>query len=139
MKTIFEKIRDKDIPSYMIYEDDLVMAFLDITQATKGHTLIVSKTAYKDYLDTPDPVLSHMALIAKKVMASLQSLYHPEGFNVLNNLGETAGQTVFHVHFHVIPRYREDDVTFKFHPESTPTESQMKMLCQSLTLALSKT
>lgn len=137
MKTIFEKIRDKEIPSYMIYEDDVVMAFLDITQATKGHTLIVSRHAYKDYLHTPDDVLSHMSHITKKVMAALQSLYAPKGFNVLNNLGETAGQTVFHVHFHVIPRYEEDDVTFAFHPKKNPTEDYFKHLHQSLKSALS--
>jgi len=137
MKTIFEKIRDQEIPSYMVYEDDLVMAFLDISQATKGHTLIVSKEPYKDYLNTPDDVLKHMTVVSKKVMVALSSLYQPSGFNVLNNLGDVAGQTVFHVHFHVIPRYTKNDVTFEFHPKTTPSKEAFIEIHQSLKSALS--
>lgn len=136
MKTIFEKIRDKEIPSYMVYEDDVVMAFLDISQATKGHTLIVSKEPYKDYLHTPDDVLKHMSVVSKKVMQALSNLYQPLGFNVLNNLGEIAGQTVFHIHIHVIPRYSNKDVTFAFHPDSSPTKEDFIELHQSLKSAL---
>ena len=139
MKTIFEKIRDREIPSYMVYEDEVVMAFLDITQATKGHTLVVSKEAYKDFLQTPIDVLSHMTFVSKKVMAALQSLYEPKGFNLLNNLGDVAGQTIFHVHFHIIPRYQSDDVTFAFHPKNKPSETDFNDLFQSLKSALSKT
>jgi len=116
MKTIFEKIRDKEIPSYMLYEDELVMAFLDISQATKGHTLIVSKEAFADALETPDHVLSHMFVIAKKIAKALKQSLNPKGFNFLSNAGEIAGQTVFHVHLHVIPRYEPNDVTLAFLP-----------------------
>lgn len=116
MKTIFEKIRDKEIPSYMVYEDDLVMAFLDISQATKGHTLVVSKEAFQDALETPDVILSHMFVVAKKIAKALKQSLHPKGFNFLSNVGEVAGQTVFHVHLHVLPRYESNDVTLAFLP-----------------------
>lgn len=136
MKTIFEKIRDKEIPSYMIYEDDFVMAFLDITQATKGHTLIVPKKAYRDLGETPDHELSHMMYVTKKVIKALKQTLKPEGFNVLNNLGEIAGQTIFHVHFHVIPRYEKDDLELAFIPKVTPTSDDFNSLHQLLKAAL---
>ncbi len=118
MKTIFEKIRDKEIPSYMVYEDELVMAFLDISQATKGHTLVVSKEAFADVLETPDEVLSHMFVVAKKIAKALKQSLSPKGFNFLSNVGEVSGQTVFHVHLHVLPRYDSNDVTLAFLPNT---------------------
>ena len=116
MKTIFEKIRDKEIPSYMVYEDDFVMAFLDISQATKGHTLVVSKEAFQDALETPDEVLSRMFVVAKKIAKALKQSLKPKGFNFLSNVGEVAGQTVFHVNLLIIPRYESNDVTLAFLP-----------------------
>ena len=118
MKTIFEKIRDKEIPSYMIYEDDVSMAFLDISQATKGHTLVVSKTAYENMLETPDDVVSHLFVVAKKIAIVLKQSLQPKGFNILSNVGAVAGQTIFHVHIHIIPRYEEDDISLAFHPNT---------------------
>ena len=135
MKTIFEKIRDKEIPSYMLYEDDLVMSFLDISQATKGHCLIVSKEAFKDALETPDHVLSHMMVIGKKIAEAMHVTLHPKGFNFLSNIGEVAGQTVFHVHLHIIPRYDKDDITITFHENTS--EKDFDYLFTSITKALS--
>ncbi|MGB1096987.1 MAG: HIT family protein [Acholeplasmataceae bacterium] len=135
MKTIFEKIRDKEIPSYMLYEDDLVMSFLDISQATKGHCLVVSKEAFKDALETPDHVLSHMVVIGKKIAKAIRTNLRPNGFNFLSNIGEVAGQTVFHVHLHIIPRYDKDDITITFHENTS--EKDFDYLFTSLTKALS--
>jgi histidine triad (HIT) family protein len=135
VKTIFEKIRDKEIPSYMLYEDDLVMSFLDISQATKGHCLVVSKESYKDVLETPDHVLSHMMVVGKKIAKAIRVALNPKGFNFLSNVGEIAGQTVFHVHLHVIPRYDKDDVTFSFHENTS--EKDFDDLLTSVTKALS--
>lgn len=114
MKTIFEKIRDKEIPSYMLYEDDFVMAFLDISQTTKGHTLIVSREMFPDVLHTPDNILSHMFVVGKKIAKALDQTLKPDGFNFISNVGEIAGQTVFHVHLHVIPRFETNDLVLYF-------------------------
>jgi histidine triad (HIT) family protein len=134
MKTIFEKIRDKEIPSYMVYEDDLVMAFLDISQATKGHTLVVSKEAFQDALETPDEVLSRMFVVAKKIAKALKQSLKPKGFNFLSNVGDVAGQTVFHVHLHVIPRYEFNDVTLAFLPNQN--EKDFETLLKTIQAAL---
>jgi histidine triad (HIT) family protein len=134
MKTIFEKIRDKEIPSYMVYEDDFVMAFLDISQATKGHTLVVSKEAFQDALETPDEILSRMFVVAKKIAKALKQSLKPKGFNFLSNVGEVAGQTVFHVHLHVIPRYESNDVTLAFLPNQN--EKDFKVLLKTIQAAL---
>ncbi len=134
MKTIFEKIRDKEIPSYIVYEDDFVMAFLDISQATKGHTLVVSKEAFQDALETPDEVLSRMFVVAKKIAKALKQSLKPKGFNFLSNVGEVAGQTVFHVHLHVIPRYESNDVTLAFLPNQN--EKDFEVLLKTIQAAL---
>jgi histidine triad (HIT) family protein len=118
MKTIFEKIRDKEIPSYMLYEDEFVMAFLDISQTTLGHTLIVSKDAFTDILHTPDAILSHMLITGKKIANAIDQTLKPLGFNFLSNVREIAGQTVFHVHLHVIPRYTSNDLVLMFPPNN---------------------
>jgi histidine triad (HIT) family protein len=137
MKTIFEKIRDKEISSYMIYEDDLVMAFLDISQATKGHTLVVPKTAYPNFLSCPSDVLSRLMEVTQTVTNAIEKTLKPKGFNVLHNIGEVAGQTVFHCHFHIIPRYESDDISLHFHPKERPDSAQFQSLLNSIQVALS--
>ncbi len=114
MKTIFEKIRDREIPAYFLYESEHVMAFLDISQATKGHTLIVPKVAYKNLFETPTEIIAEMFEVSKKIILKLDAVFSPKGYNYLSNQEEVAGQTVFHAHLHVIPRYQHDDVDFKF-------------------------
>jgi histidine triad (HIT) family protein len=114
MKTIFERIRDLEIPTQFLYESQTVMAFLDISQATKGHTLIVSKKAYKDLYETPLDVITEMFRVSKHIVNALDACYKPSGYNYLSNQGSVSGQTVFHVHLHVIPRYEDNDVDIHF-------------------------
>lgn len=106
---IFCSIVKKEIPSFCLYEDDLVMAFLDISQVTKGHTLIIPKQHFDHMLVCDDTILSHMIIIAKKIGQHLMDTLGAEGMNILTNINEVAGQSVTHLHFHVIPRYSEDD------------------------------
>lgn len=128
MATIFEKIINREIPAYIVYEDDLLISFLDISQATKGHTLVVPKVAYENIYDMPEPVLGHLIKIVKRVSLACKEVFNPVGLNLLNNNGEVAGQTVMHFHFHVIPRYDRDDVTFKFtnHMDEMTTDEYKK-------------
>lgn len=112
--TIFEKICAREIPAYIVYEDDDIISFLDISQATKGHTLVVPKKAYKNIYEMPDDLLAKLMKVVKKISIAINQGFHPTGLNILNNNGADAGQTVFHFHVHIIPRYTSDDVGFKF-------------------------
>ena len=107
-KTIFEKIIDREIPAHIVYEDDAVIAILDIQPVNPGHTLVIPKKHFKNMLETPDDVLSHVMSVAKKIANALTKSLEASGVNIIINNGEAAGQVVFHTHVHVIPRYKDD-------------------------------
>lgn len=109
-KTIFEKIVAREIPSYIIYEDDLVLSFLDISQATKGHSLVISKKPYKNIFEIPEETLSHLMIVVKRLTTTITKAFNADGVNILNNNESYAGQTVFHFHVHIIPRYKNDNL-----------------------------
>ncbi|MDV3157147.1 MAG: HIT family protein [Candidatus Phytoplasma australasiaticum] len=110
MHNIFLKIVDKKIPSYIIYEDDLVMAFLDISQVTRGHTLVITKKVYANIQDVPQDVFLHLFKIVYQISHVLIKAFKASGLNLINNNGEVAGQTVFHYHVHIIPRFSKDEI-----------------------------
>jgi histidine triad (HIT) family protein len=110
MPTIFSKIIAREIPAHIVYEDEFVIAFLDIVQATKGHTLVVPKAEYSDIFDVPEDVLLHVMSVAQKVSKAISIAFQPEGLNILSNNGAVAGQTVFHFHLHLIPRYQREEI-----------------------------
>ena len=102
---IFCAIAEGEIPSFKVYEDDLVLAYLDINPFSEGHTLVIPKAHYTGLLDTPSDVLKEIVVRVQKVAAHLKEALPCDGFNVLQNNGAAAGQTVPHVHFHIVPRY----------------------------------
>ena len=106
---IFCSIVNKEIPSSCIYEDDQVMAFLDLSQVTKGHTLVVPKKHYDNLLECDDETLAHLIQVVKMLAVRISERLNAQGVNVLNNTHEAAGQAVNHLHFHIIPRYSEND------------------------------
>ena len=106
---IFCKIANKEIPGKIVYEDDLCLAFLDLSQTTNGHTLVVPKTHYQNILDVDKEVLSHLIKVTKKLTNKIITNLDAKGANVLTNANEVAGQTVMHFHIHIIPRYNETD------------------------------
>ena len=106
---IFCKIVDGAIPSKKVYEDENVMAILDISQATVGHTLVIPKKHFDNLLDIDNETYQYVMIGAKRVAKILNDKLHPEGFNIINNCGEVAGQSVMHFHVHVVPRYKNDD------------------------------
>lgn len=114
---IFCKIVSGEIPSYTVYEDDVVKAFLDISQVTPGHTLVIPKKHVANLFeydeDLAAAVFSRIPKIARAVKESNPDI---KGMNVLNNNGEVAYQSVFHSHIHLVPRYTDHDdfkMTFK--------------------------
>lgn len=116
--TIFTKIINKEIPATILYEDQDVLAFLDISQVTKGHTLVIPKQPSRNLLDTNPNTLSKVMDVVSKLANQIQSTLQPNGFNILSNVNEVAGQSVFHFHVHIIPRYDEDD-QFKITQKAT--------------------
>lgn len=107
---IFCKIISGEIPSYTIYEDDTVKAFLDISQGTPGHTLVVPKKHVANIFEYDPELASQVfARIPKIARAIKNSNPDIKGMNILNNNGEVAYQSVFHSHFHLIPRYTDQD------------------------------
>jgi len=111
MKSIFTRIIEREIPAYIVYEDELVIAFLDISQATRGHTLVVPKEAFSNLYEMPDELASHVMTVSIKIAKAIKKAFNPEGLNLLNNNGEIAGQSVFHFHMHLIPRYEKEDIS----------------------------
>jgi len=105
---IFCKIANGDIPSKAIYEDEEFKVILDLGPATKGHALILPKNHYANLFELPDSTAEAAIKLAKKLGAQMVDKLGADGFNLVQNNGESAGQTVFHFHMHLIPRYNDD-------------------------------
>ncbi|MDY4762054.1 HIT family protein [Streptococcus thoraltensis] len=106
---IFCQIIAGDIPSSKVYEDDKVVAFLDITQTTTGHTLLIPKEHVRNVLDMDKAVAQDVFSRLPKVARAVQKATGAAGMNIINNNEEVAGQTVFHAHVHLVPRFDEND------------------------------
>lgn len=109
---IFCKIANGDIPSATLYEDEEFRVILDLGPASKGHALILPKEHYPNLYELPDELAGKAILLAKKMIVKMTKALGCEGFNVVQNNGEPAGQTVFHFHMHLIPRYKNDQAGF---------------------------
>lgn len=107
MDCIFCKILEKEVPSYKIYEDENVLAFLDITQGTKGHTLVIPKKHIKNVYELDEETASEIFRVVPKIANALKKAFNPIGLNIVNN-NEKPLQSVFHFHIHLIPRYEND-------------------------------
>ena len=119
-KDVFCKIIDGEIPCYKLYEDEDVLAFLDISQVTKGHALVVSKKHFENFLSTPQEEMHKVMDVAQRIGQVEIKLLGAKGVNILTNCYEAAGQSVMHFHVHVIPRYEEDkgfEITMKNNAE----------------------
>ena len=107
---IFCKIAGGEIPSATLYEDADFRVIMDISPASKGHALILPKEHYANLYELPDELAAKVLVLAKKMTTKLKDIVGCDGYNVLQNNGEAAGQTVFHFHMHLIPRYENDEV-----------------------------
>ena len=109
-ETIFSKIIKGDIPSHKVYEDDQVIAILDINPVNKGHTLVIPKKPSRNFLEIEDNDLKYIIVIVKKIANALKNSLHADGVNIVLNNEKAAGQVIYHTHFHVIPRFDNDNV-----------------------------
>ena len=107
---LFCKIIKGEIPSYKVYEDEKTFAFLDIDPSARGHCLVIPKKHAKDMFDVKKEDLEAVILTVRKLAKSLKINLSANGINVLQANQEAAGQSVFHIHFHIIPRYHNDGI-----------------------------
>ena len=130
---IFCKIAAGESPSKTIYEDERCRVILDISPASKGHALIIPKEHYANIYELPEEMAASAMVLAKKLAAHMTEILQCDGFNIIQNNGEPAGQTVFHFHMHLIPRYKGDGNQDKIcwnHLELS--QEELEDICQKL-------
>lgn len=132
---IYCKIIKGELPSYTIYEDDHFKAILDIFPSSLGHTLIVPKNHYSDLLELGEKESQEIIGFSKKIAGVLKEVLGCDGINILQNNGKAAGQTVFHYHMHLIPRYENDTVNMGWKPLE-PTSEELKSTLDRIKNAL---
>ena len=125
---IFCKIAGGDIPSATLYEDDDFRVILDASPASKGHALILPKEHYANLYELDDEVAAKVLVLAKKMITKLTDILGCDGYNIVQNNGEIAGQTVFHFHMHLIPRYEGDQVALTWKPGELTDEMKEEIL-----------
>ena len=111
---IFCKIINGEIPSHVLYEDEQFKVILDVNPATKGHALILPKEHYANLSELPEETAADAMKLAQRMMRKMTEKLDCDGFNIVQNNGEAAGQTVFHFHMHLIPRYKNDGEILKY-------------------------
>lgn len=132
MNCIFCKIIDGSIPSYKIYEDENIIAFLDISQVTKGHTLVVPKKHVKNVYEMDESLAKDVFESIPKIAKALKKAFNPIGLNIINN-NEQPLQSVDHFHIHLVPRYENDDLKLSFtNNQDKMNEESYKDLLESI-------
>lgn len=119
---IFCKIANGEIPSNTVYEDDEFRVILDLGPATEGHALVLPKEHFSNLYELPEDWCSRAFTLAKKVAGQITEKLGCDGFNIVQNNGEAAGQTVPHFHIHLIPRYENDGQKIGWEPQSPSAE-----------------
>jgi histidine triad (HIT) family protein len=130
---IFCKIANGEIPSITLYEDDDFRVIFDIGPATKGHALLIPKEHYANLYELEDAIAAKVLPLAKRVAAALTKATGCDGFNLIQNNNPAAGQTVFHFHMHLIPRY-ENDHAIAFWKDGEADQEALKKLAEEITI-----
>lgn len=125
---IFCKIANGEIPAATLYEDTDFRVILDLGPASKGHALILPKTHAANIYELPDELAAKAMVLAKKMAVKMTDKLECDGFNIVQNNGEIAGQTVFHFHMHLIPRYTDDGVKLGWVPGTLTDEEKQEIL-----------
>jgi len=134
---VFCKIVTGEIPSYKIYEDDKFLAFLDISQTSLGHTLVIPKIHVPNIKELDSDLVGSLFNLTVNLAKKITDALDTNHFNIINNTGELAGQSVFHAHVHIIPRYPKDNLTIKFTPNKL-TPEEFKNLQEKIIKSLDK-
>ena len=127
---IFCKIANGEIPAATLYEDEDFRVILDLGPASKGHALILPKSHASNIYELPDELAGKAMILAKKMASKMTDALKCDGFNIVQNNGEPAGQTVFHFHMHLIPRYQGDNVGLTWTPGQLTDEDKEEILAK---------
>ena len=133
---IFCKLANGVFETNTVYEDELVRVILDASPATKGHALVLPKDHYRNLFDLDDKYASHVLVVAKKVANAMKETLGCTGLNILQNNEPIAGQTVFHFHLHIIPRYENDNLDLSFNDPQPIDADIAKEICAAISKAL---
>ena len=125
---IFCKIANGEIPAATLYEDQDFRVILDLVPASKGHALILPKAHFENLYELPDDLAGKALILAKEVTKKMKKVLNCDGYNVVQNNGTAAGQTVFHFHMHLIPRNENDGVGITWEPGSLKPEDRDEIL-----------
>lgn len=125
---IFCKIANGEIPSATLYEDEDFRVILDLGPASKGHALILPKAHAANIYEISDDMAAKAMILAKKMATKMTEALKCDGFNIVQNNGEPAGQTVFHFHMHLIPRYKNDNVGLGWNVGTLTEEDKLEIL-----------
>lgn len=125
---IFCKIANGEIPAATLYEDEDFRVILDLGPASKGHALILPKSHAANIYELSDELAAKAMVLAKRAAAAMTEALNCDGFNIVQNNGESAGQTVFHFHMHLIPRYKNDGVGITWTPGTLTDEDREEIL-----------
>lgn len=125
---IFCKIANGEIPSATLYEDEDFRVILDLGPASKGHALILPKAHAANIYEISDDMAAKAMILAKKMATKMTEALKCDGFNIVQNNGEPAGQTVFHFHMHLIPRYKNDNVGLRWNVGTLTEEDKLEIL-----------
>lgn len=129
---VFCKIIAGELPSTKIYEDDNVLAFVDIGPIAKGHILVVPKKHSIMITDTDSDLLAELMVVVKKITQAQIEGMGADGVNIMQANGSVAGQVVDHIHFHVIPRFKDDGIDFNWQAQSYSDNQEMADFAEKL-------
>lgn len=120
---VFAKILRGEIPAFKIYEDDGALAFMDVMPQSEGHTLVIPKTNARNFFDVDPEALAHLIKVTQRVASAVQKAFTPDGMRIIQFNEPAAGQTVFHLHFHIVPCY--EGRTLKGHSRDMADKAQL--------------
>jgi len=124
MNDIFQKIIAREIPAEIVYEDEHTLAFLDNSPNVQGHTLVIPKKHIENIFDADDETLGHVMHTVRLLAPAVRDAVRAKGVHINSNHGKSAGQIVFHLHFHIIPRH--DRSEFEFWPQTPGVKSELE-------------
>ena len=132
---VFCQIIEGTASSSKVYEDEISLAFMDIQPVNPGHILVVPKAHFNDLSELPAPIGSHLFQVAQRISLSIEKTHvKSEGIDLFLAHGEAAGQEIFHVHLHIIPRFAGDEFGFRFGPNyaNLPERSELDMVAAQI-------
>ncbi len=133
---VFCKIAAGALPACKLYEDAHTLAFMDIGPVVRGHALVIPKEHHDPLVRTPPEVLGRLIVVVQRIAAAQLRALKADGINVMQSNGEAAGQVVPHIHFHVIPRFRQDGHSWNWHPRPYADPGEMQRLAEAIKSAL---